>query len=236
MIDQHIAFIFVLYHTPHSERVRLERELKKLHLKNYSVYWIDNTKYKKGYAYGVNKGIRKALQKEVDLVCIANPDISFRKVRASLYDGLNHFDILGYAMEQDNVRYYGGQIDAWRMSGGLIIRRPRRRFSPVEFVSGSCMVIKREVIERIGCFDESYGMYYEDVDYCYRAIKSGYKVGIDRDIVYEHFEVSKKNIQKGSQLRKSRLRFFMKYSTIQQKIYEFIRIPKTIKEAYEHLS
>ena len=47
----------------------------------------------------------------------------------------------------------------------------------VGWVSGSVMVIKREVIESIGGLDESIFMYCEDTDYCIRAKKAGFKVG-----------------------------------------------------------
>ena len=47
---------------------------------------------------------------------------------------------------------------------------------PVLAVTGACMYIKREVIEQIGLFDESYPMAYEDVDYCLRAWQSGFGV------------------------------------------------------------
>jgi len=44
-------------------------------------------------------------------------------------------------------------------------------------VEGSCMYIKREVIDAIGYFDEGFGMgYREEVDYCFRAREAGYKV------------------------------------------------------------
>ena len=44
-------------------------------------------------------------------------------------------------------------------------------------VEGSCMYIKREVIDSIGLFDEVYGMGYRaEVDYCFRAREAGYKI------------------------------------------------------------
>ncbi len=44
-------------------------------------------------------------------------------------------------------------------------------------VEGSCIYIKREVLEKIGTFDEGYGSgYREEVDYCFRAREEGYKV------------------------------------------------------------
>lgn len=47
----------------------------------------------------------------------------------------------------------------------------------VGWVSGSVMIIKKEVVEKIGGLDEGIFMYCEDTDYCIRARKAGFKVG-----------------------------------------------------------
>ncbi|MCS7249108.1 MAG: glycosyltransferase [Anaerolineales bacterium] len=41
---------------------------------------------------------------------------------------------------------------------------------------GASMLVKRELIEQIGGFDEDFGSYYEDTDLCYRARLAGKKV------------------------------------------------------------
>lgn len=46
----------------------------------------------------------------------------------------------------------------------------------VDAISGSFMMMKREVYERVGGFDEQFFMYGEDLDLCYRIQKNGYKV------------------------------------------------------------
>ena len=43
-------------------------------------------------------------------------------------------------------------------------------------VSGSCMLIRREVVDQIGYLDEQYFAYQEDADYCYRARRAGWEV------------------------------------------------------------
>jgi len=43
-------------------------------------------------------------------------------------------------------------------------------------VSGSCMLIRRAVIDRIGYLDERFFAYQEDADYCFRARQAGWKV------------------------------------------------------------
>jgi len=47
---------------------------------------------------------------------------------------------------------------------------------PVAGVAGSCMVIRRDVIARIGYLDELFFAYQEDADFCFRARESGWKV------------------------------------------------------------
>jgi GT2 family glycosyltransferase len=46
----------------------------------------------------------------------------------------------------------------------------------VDAISGSFMMFRKDVYEKIGGLDEKFFMYGEDLDFCYRAQKSGYKV------------------------------------------------------------
>lgn len=46
----------------------------------------------------------------------------------------------------------------------------------VDAVSGSCMLIRREVVDQIGFLDEQFYAYQEDTDYCTRARMAGWKV------------------------------------------------------------
>jgi len=46
----------------------------------------------------------------------------------------------------------------------------------VDAISGSFMMLKKEVYDKVGGFDEDFFMYGEDLDLCYRIQKSGYKV------------------------------------------------------------
>ena len=46
----------------------------------------------------------------------------------------------------------------------------------VESVVGACMFIPRKVIDQVGFFDEQYFLYFEDLDYCRRVRKAGFKI------------------------------------------------------------
>ncbi|RKY86696.1 glycosyl transferase, partial [candidate division KSB1 bacterium] len=50
------------------------------------------------------------------------------------------------------------------------------KITEVDAISGSFMMIKKEVLNKVGLLDESYFLYGEDLDLCYRIKKEGYKI------------------------------------------------------------
>lgn len=63
-----------------------------------------------------------------------------------------------------------------RFAGYLLTYLDENTAHPVAAVSGSCMLIRRAVIEQIGLLDERFFAYQEDTDYCYRAGQAGWQV------------------------------------------------------------
>lgn len=53
---------------------------------------------------------------------------------------------------------------------------PEDEIAEVDSVSGSCMMIRKEVIQEIGYLDERFFAYQEDTDICFRAKNAGWKV------------------------------------------------------------
>jgi GT2 family glycosyltransferase len=53
---------------------------------------------------------------------------------------------------------------------------PHNQEREVDWVSGAAFFASSELIEHVGVFDEGFGMYCEDVDWCYRAWQNGFKV------------------------------------------------------------
>ena len=46
----------------------------------------------------------------------------------------------------------------------------------VDVLVGSCMMVRREVYEKVGGFDEDFFMYGEDIDWCYRIARAGWEI------------------------------------------------------------
>jgi GT2 family glycosyltransferase len=46
----------------------------------------------------------------------------------------------------------------------------------VDWISGACMVVKREALDNVGLMDERFFLYWEDVDWCKRMWDKGWKV------------------------------------------------------------
>ena len=120
-----VAVIVTLFHTPKNEVSRLKDEINNLGFEDYHIYWIDNTANGRGYAGGVNEGIQKGMKDKADIFIVCNPDISLKRLSSTdLLEGRSHFDVWGLAMSQNQKVYYGGEIDRWRLSGGLIEQKP----------------------------------------------------------------------------------------------------------------
>ncbi len=70
----------------------------------------------------------------------------------------------------------------------------------VDAVSGSVLMIRRSVIEKIGLLDEQFFMYGEELDWCLRTKNAGWKVMYfaDAEIVHYKGECSRKNSRKAA--------------------------------------
>lgn len=59
-------------------------------------------------------------------------------------------------------------------------------FARVDWVSGSCFLVRRSAWNDLGGFDPSYFMYVEDVDLCWRARRAGWGVAYEPSAVVVH--------------------------------------------------
>lgn len=74
-------------------------------------------------------------------------------------------------------------------------RRPDGRWQAVTdrptdagFLIGACLLIRRTVFEKLGGLDEAYFLFCEDMDYCRRVIRSGWKLLYTQEARIFHHE------------------------------------------------
>ena len=82
----------------------------------------------------------------------------------------------------------------------------RDRPVSVDWVSGSCMMIRRKALEETGLLDEKYFMYVEDLDICYRMWKKDWEVHYvpDSEVLHHIGGSSRKTSSNEDQGRKSK--------------------------------
>jgi N-acetylglucosaminyl-diphospho-decaprenol L-rhamnosyltransferase len=81
--------------------------------------------------------------------------------------------VLNQILAADFLRQRFPHANLWGMAA---LHSPRQKPTEVEAISGACILVKRENFERVGGFTESYFMYGEDLDLCFKLRRSGGKV------------------------------------------------------------
>lgn len=199
-----------------------------------------------GWSGGNNKGIRHALKNDSDAVFLINNDVVIRVSQIDmLINSLFSKPTIGivgpksyFLKEKNIIADAGGVIKRNRFFG--INRGHKKKDSTqfkktekIDFVSGSAMLIKTEVLKKIGLFDERFFLYYEDADFSFRAKKFGFESYVIGEAVANHeFGASSKM---GSPLHnyyttRNHLLFLEMHAPFKTKLKEYLRLPKTIFE------
>jgi GT2 family glycosyltransferase len=56
----------------------------------------------------------------------------------------------------------------------------------VDWLAGASMMVKREVFEKVGLFDEGFFLYFEETDLCRRAQEAGFRTAYVRESAVAH--------------------------------------------------
>ena len=142
-----------------------------------------------GYGTAANRGLAVSA---CEFVLVSNPDVVVHPgALAALVAAFDADPTLAIAgptvLEPDGSRYpsarrFPSLVDAagHALLGDLVPQNPfTRRYrmgyldaeamTDVDWVSGACFLARRRALEELGGFDESYFMYAEDTDLCWRA-------------------------------------------------------------------
>lgn len=149
-----------------------------------------------GFAKAANQGLRHAARCGAGFSVLINNDTVFAP------DFLARFlaarDRLDAGVIAPRIMHLDDRDKSWYAGGHFqrdyILRNIHERFDPddgrewrhVEFASGCCLGITREVLDAVGLLDESFFVYWEDSDYCLRLNAAGIPIIYVRDPVMFH--------------------------------------------------
>ncbi len=144
-----------------------------------------------GFAKGNNQGIKFALLQGADLILLVNQDVFVNKntlpslIKA--FDWDKNLGLVAPVINHPGQRFcwydFGGQINPLTKQARHINSRFFKKTDSLidrEFVSACCVLISRQVFKTIGFFDQSFFLYFEDVDFCHRAIAGGFTVKVSQ--------------------------------------------------------
>jgi len=151
----------------------------------------------RGYGGAANLGVASATE---EWVLVVNPDIQFEPESVDellrVADRWPRSGALGPRIHTSDGLLYPSARELPSLGRGIghaafgwvwpsnpwTAAYRRERGTPVEgvagWLSGACLMVRREAFESVGGFDEGYFMYFEDTDLCERLARAGW------DIVY----------------------------------------------------
>ena len=183
-----------------------------------------------GFAEGNNIGIRHALNTlNSDYILLLNNDtvvdanfleelikvsqscdnIGFVSPKTYYYDFNNKRDVINFAGGSLNmIKGQSQSIGVDEVDNGQY-----DEIRTVEYGEGSCLLVKREVLEKIGLFDTKYFAYWEEADLCIRGYKAGYKsVYVPKAKIWHKVSASTDDATKLYYYTRNKFWFMQKYA------------------------
>lgn len=134
-----------------------------------------------------------------------------------------------FYMDGKTLQHAGGRIDtigrSYHIGRGEEDNGKYNSVRETEYVCGASIGIKKQVLEKIGNFDERFlPLYYEEIDFMIRAKKAGYRIIYAPDSRLRHHEnYSIRNNEKAFYyISKNRVRFVLKDFSFRKIFREFI--------------
>jgi len=144
----------------------------------------------RGYAEGNNVGIRLARKRGSDAVVLLNNDtIVDPQFLTELVKAYEHQPSAGFFGPKVYYSENNGRKDVISFAGGICKKWPGRCYPigknevdtgqfdairEVDYVEGSCLMVRAEMIDNIGLLDPTFFAYWEDIDWCIRGKRAGY--------------------------------------------------------------
>lgn len=138
----------------------------------------------KGYAGGMNLGIKYALENSADYIILSNNDIEyppdFLEPMLELFQSNKSIGIVSpkvlYSKDREKIYCAGADFKLLRGAGvaafqGKEAGEYANEVREITMAEGSCLLAKKEVFEKAGLLSEDFFMYFEDLEFSDRVRK-----------------------------------------------------------------
>lgn len=183
---------------------------------NSKITFIQNRK-NTGFATAVNQGLKYAMENfpGADCFFLLNPDAwlekdCLEKLIARTRQN-KKFGLFSPLIINPNTQkpWFSGAKISWPRLRSV---HTKYLILNTKYLSGCALLIKKEVIEKIGLFEDRFFLYYEDADFSLRARKAGFELKIVPGAICYHKESQSSNSKtKTYYLVKNGLLFFHKH-------------------------
>ena len=160
-----------------------------------------------GFAHGVNQGINRAMEIEMDFVALLNDDATADKHwLENLVESLDKNTHIGIStskfmtIDRMHLDSTGDIYTTW----GLPFPRGRNEKANTNYdhltdvfgASGGASIYRIKMLKEIGLFDDDFFAYYEDIDISFRAQLAGWKINyVPEALAYHHIGASSNRIK-----------------------------------------
>ena len=203
------------------------KEMASSFTENNSFTTLIQSGYNGGFGYGNNIGIKYAIKNDTDYVLILNNDTvvnkNFLEPIVNFCENNNDIGIASgkicYYDKPDTIWFNGGTFNPWTSFVKHINFKEKDIGqlppSKITFITGCMMLIPKNIIKKIGLFNEEYFMYVEDLEFCYRVMQKKNKLYVCDESLIKHKVNSKKYLSKYSAfyIGKNRIKFILENLT-----------------------
>jgi N-acetylglucosaminyl-diphospho-decaprenol L-rhamnosyltransferase len=127
----------------------------------------------------------------------ARPDIGVAGCRLVLEDGsFDHAAKRSFPSPADALAYFAGRGSAYTNPD-----MDEHGRGEVDAVNGAFMFVRREAMDQVGLLDQAYWLYMEDLDWCYRFHRAGWKVWYDGGTTILHVKGGVSKVKRHRGLR-----------------------------------
>ncbi|MEX0610404.1 MAG: glycosyltransferase family 2 protein [Balneolaceae bacterium] len=207
-----LVYIIILNWNNYEDSYRCIESVQKVNYANYKIVLVDNAstdsschklkldfpevliienEINLGYSGGNNKGIELALVEKAQFIWVLNNDTTVSKntlkellstMKKDKDSGIAGCKILNTEPLNEVQVYGGGRVNYFLGTQKSLTKKSLG----LNYISGTSLFMKSEVVGKVGKLDEDFFMYWEDVEFSHRVKANNYNLTVASSAIIYH--------------------------------------------------